>query len=179
MLLSQLPASALPASFTHHLSGLPYWHYVQWLDRDSSQVIAPERLIALVGMVLGALLRLVCYNRLKKSFTFELSLREDHKLITDGPYSVVRHPSYSAGFILLWGGVVFFLGRGSWWAVCGVPSHGPLFWLGASFVAFAAAFMYSLFPRCTLEDGVLREHFKEEWYRWKKGTPYRMVPFIF
>ena len=33
-------------------------------------------------------------------FTFEMSIRKDHMLITSGPYGVVRHPGYT-GFLLV------------------------------------------------------------------------------
>ena len=55
-----------------------------------------------VAFVLGCLttaasgtLRLACYKTLGSLFTFELTLRSDHRLVTRGPYSFVRHPSYS------------------------------------------------------------------------------------
>jgi protein-S-isoprenylcysteine O-methyltransferase Ste14 len=50
---------------------------------------------ALVASV-GGLGRLLAYRALGKHFTFEMSIKKDHGLITSGPYSVVRHPSYTA-----------------------------------------------------------------------------------
>ncbi|OAX34700.1 ICMT-domain-containing protein, partial [Rhizopogon vinicolor AM-OR11-026] len=45
--------------------------------------------------VIGAAVRSHCYRTLGRLFTFELSIRQDHKLVTSGPYSIVRHPSYT------------------------------------------------------------------------------------
>lgn len=42
----------------------------------------------------GAYLRVLCYKSLGSLFTFEMSIRDDHRLVKDGPYQVVRHPSY-------------------------------------------------------------------------------------
>ncbi|RIA82156.1 hypothetical protein C1645_881195, partial [Glomus cerebriforme] len=41
----------------------------------------------------GALLRLWCYKCLKDFFTFNVTIKENHKLITTGPYSLLVHPS--------------------------------------------------------------------------------------
>ncbi|KAG6868919.1 hypothetical protein C0993_007693 [Termitomyces sp. T159_Od127] len=58
-------------------------------------------------MALGGFIRYHCYRELGQLFTFELSLRADHKLVTTGPYSVVRHPGY-LGVVLCVSGVVIW-----------------------------------------------------------------------
>ncbi|GAW00659.1 ICMT-domain-containing protein [Lentinula edodes] len=40
-----------------------------------------------------------CYRTLGQLFVFELRIQKDHRLITEGPYAYVRHPSYT-GLIL-------------------------------------------------------------------------------
>jgi len=42
-------------------------------------------------------------------FTFEMSIRKNHKLITSGPYAIVRHPSY-VGVILVASGLMLIHG---------------------------------------------------------------------
>ncbi|KAF9022890.1 hypothetical protein BDZ89DRAFT_187014 [Hymenopellis radicata] len=59
-------------------------------------------------------LRLLCYREMGKMFTFELAQRQDHKLITTGPYSIVRHPSYTGSVLAFAGSAVCLLGRNSW-----------------------------------------------------------------
>ena len=54
---------------------------------------------------LGGYIRYSCYRALGKLFTFEMSIRNGHQLITDGPYSVVRHPAYT-GVILTMIGII-------------------------------------------------------------------------
>ena len=50
-----------------------------------------------------------------RMFTFEMSIRRDHKLVTSGPYGVVRHPGYTgillvvSGMLLLHASEVSFL----------------------------------------------------------------------
>lgn len=72
----------------------------------------------------GALLRLVCYSHLGRHFTFELALRKEHKLITDGPYGFVRHPSYLGSVCYFTGLLTCQFGAGSWWAQGGLWSTG-------------------------------------------------------
>ena len=44
-----------------------------------------------VGMVIGgAALRIRCYRELGKMFTFQLKIRHNHRLVTSGPYSIIR-----------------------------------------------------------------------------------------
>ena len=56
-----------------------------------------------VVLIFGAIVRISCYYYLGKHFTFELSVHDDHKLVTSGPYSVVRHPSYSGNTLIVIG----------------------------------------------------------------------------
>ncbi|KAJ7923243.1 hypothetical protein B0H13DRAFT_1477462, partial [Mycena leptocephala] len=43
----------------------------------------------------GAILRLFCYRALGQYFTFKTAIARNHKLVTTGPYSIVRHPAYT------------------------------------------------------------------------------------
>jgi protein-S-isoprenylcysteine O-methyltransferase Ste14 len=50
-------------------------------------------------MVLGAALHLWGSHHLGRNLTVTISTREDHALITSGPYHWVRHPLYTGGMI--------------------------------------------------------------------------------
>ena len=52
---------------------------------------------------LGGLIRYKCYRALGTMFTFEMSIRKDHMLVTSGPYSIVRHPGYTGIFLVIIG----------------------------------------------------------------------------
>ncbi|PPQ93792.1 LOW QUALITY PROTEIN: hypothetical protein CVT25_013501 [Psilocybe cyanescens] len=43
--------------------------------------------------IAGSSIRLACFRALGRLFTFEMSIRKNHRLVIDGPYSVVRHPA--------------------------------------------------------------------------------------
>ena len=59
--------------------------------------------------ILGGLIRYTCYRALGRMFTFEMSIRRNHKLIMSGPYAIVRHPSY-VGSILVVSGMMLIHG---------------------------------------------------------------------
>ncbi|KAI0657308.1 hypothetical protein C8Q70DRAFT_1055838 [Cubamyces menziesii] len=124
----------------------------------------------------GGIIRILCYRALGRHFTFELSLRKDHKLVTDGPYAVVRHPSYTALIMVTVGTLLCLTGSGSWLAESGVMNTlvGRLL-----VVAWAAEVVWIpivMIMRVGTEDEILRKEFKEEWEAWSKRTPYKLVP---
>ena len=92
---------------------------VYWLSRQSAIVVArnvPSTTmpsgVAWVGLVLllwgGVALRLWSFRTLGRYFTFTVQTSADQPVITDGPYRVVRHPSY-AGILLAVMGIGLFI----------------------------------------------------------------------
>ena len=53
------------------------------------------------------------YRQLGRFFVFEASIQKDHELIVSGPYSVVRHPSYTGFFMVAGGWFLWNLSKGS------------------------------------------------------------------
>jgi len=70
--------------------------------------------IGLALMILGTWIRLMSYRQLGRFFRFEVSIQKDHELIVSGPYSVVRHPSYTGMILVLGGWFPWQLSKGSW-----------------------------------------------------------------
>jgi len=63
-------------------------------------------LLSIIGafmVTVGGLIRLECYRRLGRMFTFEMSIRKEHILVTSGPYGVVRHPGYTGALLAIGG----------------------------------------------------------------------------
>ncbi|KAI0335772.1 hypothetical protein GY45DRAFT_701929 [Cubamyces sp. BRFM 1775] len=138
--------------------------------------LTPTFLLGALLCGIGGIMRILCYRALGRHFTFELSLRKDHKLVTDGPYAIVRHPSYTALIMVTVGTLLCLTGSGSWLAESGVMSTlvGRLL-----VVAWAAEVVWIpivMILRVGTEDEILRKEFKEEWEAWSKRTPYKLIP---
>ena len=123
---------------------------------------------------------MLCYRWLGRYFTFELSLKEGHQLITDGPYAYVRHPSY-AGITAVLAGMIFSgIGGGSWFLECGLWKSSVAWGtLGTGWAIFYVVVAVLLLLRVPKEDQVMRNQFKGQWDEWAKRTPYRVIPFVY
>ncbi|PSR70818.1 hypothetical protein PHLCEN_2v13259 [Hermanssonia centrifuga] len=77
--------------------------------------IPTDYLLGVTLVVTGALIRVTSYRYLGRHFTWDVSLQRDHKLIVNGPYSIVRHPSYAGSVLFLAGALISQMGQGSWW----------------------------------------------------------------
>ncbi len=67
--------------------------------------------VGLVFVTVGSLLRRHCWRMLGAAFTGDVQARAGQRIITSGAYTLLRHPSYTAG-ILMNAGVGLALG--SW-----------------------------------------------------------------
>ena len=129
----------------------------------------------------GAYIRRSCYQTLGRMFTFELSLRKNHQLVTSGPYSVVRHPSYIGGTLALLGALTCYTTSGSWFIECSglfqasrTQSVVFSFW----FIACSIAWLV-ISPRLKKEDALLKERFGSQWDAWAADVPYRLIPGVY
>lgn len=123
----------------------------------------------------GSLIRRQCYNILKSFFTFELAIRKNHKLITYGPYSFVRHPSYTGALLSSAGAFLCHITAGSWLTECsGWAVNIWIIW-----TMFAVIVTLSLVPRMKKEDSLLHKQFGKEWESWAERVPYRLFPGIY
>ena len=143
-------------------------------------------------MCVGTYIRASSYRELGRHFTFQLAIRNAHKLVTSGLYSVVRHPSYTGAF-LVWGGAALCqLGPGSLvaavraWEKTSLEGHylsiggvglgqaGSL-----AYVVLTAWLLIAIFRRIAVEDEVLRREFGEQWQAWAERTPCRLLPLLY
>lgn len=94
--------------------------------------------IALIAMVLGLSLRTWAVVTLGGLFTMHISIQRDHAIISEGPYRIVRHPSYLGAFVLYTSTTVFL--------------HA---WLSAA--AAVVALSFAFLRRMHREEQVLKE----------------------
>lgn len=150
-----------------------------------SALLAGQRLSLTMPFVIGQFLmcagcaiRVACYRRLGAYFTFELSLRDEHKLITSGPYSVVRHPAYTGSLLFIAGTYIAVRDRGSLLAALGLweTSWGKAVRFGLTVMAVLGTF--SFVDRTRVEDEALKRRFGQQWIDWSRKTRYKLVPFL-
>ncbi len=63
--------------------------------------------ISLVLILLGLALRSWAIQILGKFFTMHISIQENHKVVSSGPYKYFRHPSYVGAFFIYIGIAIF------------------------------------------------------------------------
>lgn len=103
-------------------------------------------------MVIGEAIRQWSIYTLGKFFTYPVIIAADHKLITKGPYRIVRHPGYL-------GGIIFAAGLG-----IAVQSFiAPLVTIGIICLAYAY--------RIYLEEKILKKAFGRHYFEYSKKTP--------
>ncbi|KAI0928413.1 hypothetical protein AcW1_005665 [Taiwanofungus camphoratus] len=144
----------------------------------SSVRITRSYLAGWLLLVGGGSFRLWCYRTLGRFFKWELSVQKDHKLVTWGPYSIVRHPSYTGAMLASLGTFICTLGPGSWWAECGLLSSTIGKVAACIWMSYFSTLPFVLPVRANNEDKVLRREFPDEWEAWAKKTPYRLIPLI-
>jgi protein-S-isoprenylcysteine O-methyltransferase Ste14 len=131
-----------------------------WGDRRGVGVLEDATWVRAAGLVLyacGFLLMHWAEAHLGRLFSVQVELQEGHRLVTDGPYRLVRHPRYS--------GILLFL-----------PGIALVFrsWLG---LALAAPVLLVLLWRIADEEALLREAFGAEWDGYARRTR-RLVPLV-
>lgn len=110
----------------------------------------------LILLAVGTILREWSIWVLGKYFTGQVQVRKNAKLVTTGPYSYIRHPSYTGGMLSLTG---ITLAVGTWF--------GTLI----AFVLSLIAFQY----RIHVEEEALQEAFGSEYEDYKNRT-YKLFP---
>ncbi|KAJ6610485.1 hypothetical protein B0H10DRAFT_1811511 [Mycena sp. CBHHK59/15] len=127
----------------------------------------------------GAILRLQCYHALGRHFTFETGIFKNHVLVTTGPYSIVRHPSYTGAFLAFAGLLIYYGSPGSWVMECLIKGSRA----GKVFVALYSLVMFlvvtGLTWRIPKEDEGLRNEFGKEWDTWAATVQYVLIPGIY
>ncbi|KAI0046194.1 hypothetical protein FA95DRAFT_1573323 [Auriscalpium vulgare] len=140
----------------------------------------PLFLMAILAIVLGSILRVLSFRAMKGLFTYEVSLAARHKLVTSGPYAIVRHPGYTAMLLVQFSLPLLCLspGSGSWWWGAGVAHTS----LGHAVVGTWAALLGHVtlaVCRAFVEDALLHKMFGTEWEAYARSVRYRYIPGVF
>ncbi|CDO68286.1 hypothetical protein BN946_scf184799.g13 [Trametes cinnabarina] len=155
------------------LTNLPFTKGVLNLRMTSTFLAGSALAIA------GGLIRICCHHALGKFFTWQLSVQDGHKLVTAGPYAIVRHPSYVGWALITLGMPLALFTPGSYFVESGLAGSRLYRSVAGAAVLYMAFLTMRLLRRVPKEDEVLSTHFGDQWRAWAKTTPYKLVPFIY
>ena len=116
-------------------------------------------IVGLVFVTAGSLLRRHCWRMLGASFTGDVQARAGQRIINSGAYTLLRHPSYTAGIVMNAGAG---LALGSWASIALLV------------VGSLAAYSY----RIAVEERALLKAVGEP-YREFMRTRKRLIPYIY
>jgi protein-S-isoprenylcysteine O-methyltransferase Ste14 len=106
----------------------------------------------------GVVLRNYSIRILGKHFTPTIQLQQDHDLITVGPYSIIRHPSYLGALLAIVGIAIFFNSL-----------------IGT--VAACIAMMIAYVVRIDAEEKALKSLFGSKYQEYQQRTK-KLIPFL-
>ncbi len=132
-----------------------------WEYTHLSGPIPRDGLVAWAGIALfgvGIAINIWAMATLRAMYTVRLDIQEGHRLVTSGPYRLVRHPGY-LGFVLALPGMGLALGS-------------------LAFLAFTAAILAWLVSRMRKEEAMLLEKFGDEYRAYQRRTK-RLIPMIY
>ncbi|KAF9483414.1 hypothetical protein BDN70DRAFT_960801 [Pholiota conissans] len=141
--------------------------------------LSPTSILGLLSLLLGATIRALAYREMGRHFTFHVALLKDHRLVTTGPYAVVRHPGYTGGALSFLGMLLWYAARGAWMresGVCGCVWAWPFLVPVGAVLCLPFASMWRRMPR---EDELLRKEFGREWEEWAANVRWRIVPYVY
>jgi len=110
-------------------------------------------------VILSSMLRRHCFKQLGASFTGDVRAKADQRVVTTGAYSILRHPSYTAGILM---NTAFGLALGSWVSTLLLTAAGFL--------------IYSY--RIAVEERALATVIGEPYLEFMR-TRKRLIPFVY
>jgi protein-S-isoprenylcysteine O-methyltransferase Ste14 len=135
---------------------------VPYTDRRGLLVLPESDALRYAGLLLfvaGVALRTWAFVYLGRFFSIFLTIQEGHRLVTGNIYRHVRHPSYTGLLVRSLGWVLVFrslVGLGAWLLL----------------VVF-------IVKRMRHEERVLESEFGPEWERYRRRTPWRLLPGVY
>lgn len=122
--------------------------------------LADWAVVLVVGLfAAGIALRWYAIVSLGRFFTVNVAIRDDHHIVTAGPYGIIRHPSYT-GLLMMMLAIAISFGN----------------WISAlvAFVPFTAALLW----RIRIEEAALVRNFGAQYDAYSAKTK-RLIPWIY
>lgn len=119
----------------------------------------PHTTVGLILALVGLGLRTWAFRTLGRHFTWHITVFDDHKVVTDGPYRLVRHPGYTGAWIL-YSAIPLMLGA----------------WIGVVIAIVLQFFAYQ--RRIKYEEAAMSSELGSAYADYAR-TVKRLVPFIY
>ena len=135
--------------------------FVPFADRRSLGVMTDSPAMRWTGLIFATLgMGLIFWSgmALGRLYSPEVTLQEEHHLITNGPYRLIRHPRYLGGMIQGIGLSLLFRS-----------------WIG---LGLTLVFVIIILFRIMDEETLMSKEFGETWESYRKKS-WRLVPFVF
>jgi protein-S-isoprenylcysteine O-methyltransferase Ste14 len=143
--------------FTNTIAPMLEYRYKLWPQLPATDWWNWAGLLLLIA---GSTLRLWAIQQAGAAFTAHVKVDSKHKLVTAGPYALMRHPSYLGTLTSYLGIAVLFDSL-----------------IGA--LALAILVIPAIFLRLTKEEQLLANRFGEAWKKYQSQTPWRLIPHVF
>jgi protein-S-isoprenylcysteine O-methyltransferase Ste14 len=135
--------------------------YLPFADRRNIGSLSGQSSIRWVGISLFALgMSLIFWSGiiLGKMYSADVTLQENHRLVTNGPYKYIRHPRYTGGILLAFGMSLLYNS-----------------WVG---LTLSFAFIGVIIFRIRDEEALMQQAFGQEWEHYCQRTR-RLFPFLY
>jgi protein-S-isoprenylcysteine O-methyltransferase Ste14 len=135
--------------------------FVPFADRRGIGVMAGDPVMRWIGLALAILgMGMIFWSgfALGRLYSPEVTLQEDHHLVTDGPYHYIRHPRYLGGMLQGIGLSLLFRS-----------------WIG---LALTLVFLVIVLFRIKDEEALMSKEFGEEWKIYCQKS-WQLIPLIF
>jgi protein-S-isoprenylcysteine O-methyltransferase Ste14 len=134
----------------------PVVHWAYFIPEQSH--VGWVTITGLIMMMTGLAFRAWAVKTLGEFFTPTVQIKESHRLVTEGPYSIVRHPSYTGAFLSIIGGAVLLES-----------------WIGFAIACTAMTIAY--YVRIRIEENELSAHFGATYLQYQHTTK-KIIPFV-
>ncbi|KAF8961650.1 hypothetical protein BDZ97DRAFT_1921140 [Flammula alnicola] len=153
--------------------------FMAFLLPNGNIFLSRGRMFSGLSVVLGSVIRYLCYRELGRHFTYHVTVLKKHRLVTTGLYAIVRHPAYTGGNLVQVGLVFWHTASGAWLRESGVYKVKVAWLVLLPSLASVVSILVMYARRPLVEDKVLKKEFGKEWEEWTERVPYRLFPGIY
>jgi protein-S-isoprenylcysteine O-methyltransferase Ste14 len=135
------------ASGISHMPDVELWPYTRQTG-----------LVADIVVAFGLFFLLWARITLGTNWSGTVTIKENHELITTGPYAIVRHPIYTGMLVMLFGVAI-------------LTGHAIVF-------GFVAVVTVAMWVKSLTEEGMMTKEFPDAYPAYRQRVP-ALIPFIF